>query len=50
MSETFYFEIVEWPGGYGFAGACGGGVGRTMRRFAVSGVQLEKLREILNRE
>lgn len=53
------FNITKWPSGYGldietekhdygFAGACGGGIGRTEKTFATSRTQLEKLREIID--
>lgn len=58
--QKFFLDITQWPSGigvgienekgesYGFAGACGGGVGHTIQRFTISGARLEKLKEILN--
>ncbi len=53
------FSITKWPGGYGleietnkhnygFAGACGGGVGRTEKYLKTSRTQLEELRKIID--
>lgn len=53
------FNITKWSSGYGidietdkhdygFAGACGGGVGITEKTFTTSYVQLERLREIID--
>lgn len=58
--SKYFFSITEWPGGlglefgdengsYGFAGACGGGVGKEVKRFPLNISRTERLIEELTK-